>query len=128
MEYNDQYKINTELFSYIRKGLIQTDYNSFNQVIETLKDNSFFRAALFCLLIFRPLRTAENKFVYENALRKMSDYMEFMNYLDTFLGLFAEFCILMICIFIFIKKINAFHKQIARMKDVFLICHFDSLK
>ncbi len=128
MEYNDQNKINTEQFSYIRKGLIQTDYNSFDQVIETLKENEFFRSGLFCLLIYRPLRTAENKFVYENALNKMKQYMEYMNYIDTFLGIFVEFCILMICIFIFIKKINRFHQQIAMMKDVFLICHFDSLK
>ena len=128
MEFNDQNKINTEQFSYIRKGLIQTNYNTFDQVIQTLKENEFFRAGLFCLLIYRPLRTAENKFVYENSLNKMKKYMEYMNYIDTFLGLFVEFCILIICVFIFIKKINGFHRKIARMKDVFLICHFDNLK
>ncbi len=126
MEYNDQYKINTEQFSYIRKGLIQTDYYDMEQVIETLNSNEFFRSGLFCLLIFRPLRTAENNFVNINALSKMKLYIGYMNYIDTLLGLFSEFFILFICIFIFIKKINNFHKQIARIKDIFLVCHFDN--
>ena len=128
MEYNDEYKINTEQFSYIKKGLIQTDYNSIDQVIQTLNNNDFFRSGLFCLLIYRPLRTAENKFVYENALNKMKEYMTIMNQTNIFLGLFFDLSILFICLFIYIKSINAFHKQIARMKDLFYICHLDNVK
>ena len=128
MEYNDEYKINTEQFSYIKKGLIQTDYYSIDQVIETLNENTFFRSGLFCLLIYRPLRTAENKFVYENALSKMKEYMSITNQSNISLGLFFDISILLIFIFIYIKSINAFHKQIARMKDLFYICHFDNIK
>ena len=128
MEYNDEYKINTEQFSYIKKGLIQTDYYSIDQVLETLNENNFFRSGLFCLLIFRPLRTAENKFVYENALNKMKEYMTIMNRSNVSLGLFFDTSILFIFVLIYIKSINAFHKQIARMKDLFYISHFDSVK
>ena len=128
MDYNDQYKINTEQFSFIKKGLIQSYYYSMDEVIKTLNEYEFFRSGLFCLLIYRPLRTAENKFVYLNALEKMQKYMKFINYFDAFFCLFLLILILFICLFFFIRKIDKFLKEIARMKDVFIIGRFDNLK
>jgi hypothetical protein len=128
MDYNDQYKINTEQFSFIKKGLIQSYYYSMDEVIKTLNEYEFFRSGLFCLLIYRPLRTAENKFVYLNALEKMQKYMKFINYFDAFFCLFLLILILFICLFFFIRKIDKFLKEIERMKDVFINGRFDNLK
>ena len=126
MEHNDQYKINTEQFSYIKKGLIQSDFKNMDEVIQTLNDNEFFRSGLFCLLIYRPLRTAENKFVYTNALKTMKYYMYLMSFIDTGFSLFLLISSAIIFTIVFIKRINIFLKQISRMKEVFIIAHFEN--
>ena len=126
MEHNDQYKINTEQFSYIKKGLIQSDFKNMDEVIQTLNDNEFFRSGLFCLLIYRPLRTAENKFVYTNALKTMKYYMSLMSFIDTGFSLFLLISSAIIFTIVFIKRINIFLKQISRMKEVFIIAHFEN--
>ena len=126
MEHNDQYKINTEQFSYIKKGLIQSDFKNMDEVIQTLNENEFFRSGLFCLLIYRPLRTAENKFVYTNALKTMKYYMSLMSFIDTGFSLFLLISSAIIFTIVFIKRINIFLKQISRMKEVFIIAHFEN--
>ena len=55
-----------------------------DEVIKTLNEHEFFRRGLFCLLIYIPLRTAENKFFYLNTFEKMQKYMKFINYFDAF--------------------------------------------
>ena len=61
---------------------------------------------------------------YLNALEKMQKYMKLINYIDAFFCLFLLIVILFICLFYFIQKINQSLKEIARMKDVFIIGYF----
>ena len=63
---------------------------------------------------------------YTNALKTMKYYMYLMSFIDTGFSLFLLISSAIIFTIVFIKRINIFLKQISRMKEVFIIAHFEN--